>query len=503
MRNKVVPVVLALAIGLGGFVAGRLAAAPSATPTARGRAVHHYACPMHPAVKSDRPGAAPCCGMALEPVYEDGPAASAATPARPAGAVTADAGLRQLQGVRLGVVERAATSHPLRLFGRVVPDEARVYTVNAAMEGAIHELAPVTTGSFVRRGQRLGAFFSADMRTALQAFMTALDVIDLDPARRAQAGLTVAAGSSATRNALYVVERLKSLGMSDRQLEEMRQRREVPLFIDIAAPADGLVVARSVTAGQKYDKGAEWFRIANLDRVWILADLAQGDVALVRPGAPVRVTVPGRAEPLAAVVSRVPPQFDPASRTMKVRLEADNPGTLLRPDMLVDAELSVERPEALVVPADAVVDTGLRRTVFVEQAAGLLVPRAVETGWRHGDQVEITRGLAAGERIVLSATFLVDSESQLRAAAAGAPAVLAPGASPAAVRDPVCGMEVDAASARAAGRIAEHQGHTVAFCSDGCRERFLTSPEAYVAGAPHDHAVHAGHVALKADGSHP
>ena len=120
-------------------------------------------------------------------------------------------------------------------------------------------------------------------------------------------------------------------------------------------------------------------------------------------------------------MSQVPPQFDPMSRTMKVRVEMANPGALLRPDMYVDAELLVERPEALTVPVDAIVDSGLRRTVFVEAGEGVYEPRPVETGWRAGGRVEVLSGLAAGDRIVVSGTFLVDSESQLRATAARRP----------------------------------------------------------------------------------
>jgi Cu(I)/Ag(I) efflux system membrane fusion protein len=280
------------------------------------------------------------------------------------------------------------------------------------------------------------------------------------------------------------VERLRGMGMSQRQIEALRQKRDIPLTIDIESPADGLVVSRGVTLGQRYERGAEWFRVANLEKVWILADLLEADAGLVRPGATARVTVPGQGGELTAVVSRVPPQFDATSRTFKVRLELDNPGSRLRPDQFVDVALDVERPAALTVPADAVVDTGLHQTVFVEVGEGVYEPRAVETGWRAGDRVEVVRGLQAGDRIVLSGTFLVDSESQLKAAAAGVHG--------AAVKDPVCGMEVDEARARAAGWTVERRGKTLSFCSDGCRRRFLEAPDRYAAledAPPHPHAT--------------
>jgi membrane fusion protein, copper/silver efflux system len=464
---------LASVVAAGGFLAGRFTGGVPTTGSAAGaRKVLHYVDPMHPAYKSDKPGIAPDCGMQLEPVYADGgPAQGAGGPPRPAGTVTLDAGLRQLQGVRLGTVERAPSTQAVRLFGRVVPDETRVYTLNAAMEGSIRELAPVTSGSVVRKDQWLGAFFSADTRTALQAYITALDVQEIDPRARADAGMQVAAGTTASRSALYTVERLRGMGMSTRQIEDLRKNRSIPLTIDIVSPADGVVLARNVTLGQKFDKGAEWFRVANLDKVWVLADLQEGDAALARPGAKVQVTVPGHA-PFAGVVSRVPPQFDPMSRTMKLRVEVDNPGATLRPDMFVDVALSVERPAAVTIPSSALVDSGLRKTVFVERGEGTFEPRAVETGWRAGDRVEVVSGLEPGDRIVVSGTFLVDSESQLKAAAAGVYG--------AASQDPVCGMEVDEARARAAGKVAEHHGKHLYFCSDTCKSTFLSSPDRFL-----------------------
>lgn len=458
-----------LALAAGGFAAGWLlprSPGPGAGPAAA--KVLRYQCPMHPTVTSDRPGTGPCCGMALEPVHEGGSPAAAGSPPRPAGAVAMDGAVRQLQGVKVAVVEKGSASHPLRLFGRVTPDETRVYSLNASMEGSIREITGVTTGSIVRKDQRLASFFSADMRSALQAYITALDVRDQDPAARAASNVVVAAGSTPNRNAQYTVERLRGMGMSSLQIDEMRRRREVPLTIDILAPADGVVLARNVTLGQKFDKGAEWFRIGNLDRVWILADVLEGDSPLIRPGAKASVMVPGRTGARSGVVSRVPPQFDPVSRTMKVRIEVENPGAQLRPDMYVDVELEIQRPEAVTVPVDAVVDSGLRRTVFVEAGEGLFEPRAVETGWRAGNRVEVLTGLEPGERIVVSGTFLVDSESQLRAAAAGVRG------SPA--RDPVCGMDVDEADARKAGLTASQGGRTHHFCSASCKESFLAKP---------------------------
>jgi Cu(I)/Ag(I) efflux system membrane fusion protein len=269
----------------------------------------------------------------------------------------------------------------------------------------------------------------------------------------------------------------------------MRQKREIPLTIDVYSPADGFLLSRNVSVDQKFERGGEWFRIANLDKVWILADLPDADAALVQPGQQATVTLPGGRGALAAVVSDVPPQFDPASTTLRVRLLVDNPGAVLRPDMFVDVDLSVERPAALTVPVDAVVDGGLRKTVFVEKGDGVFEPRRVETGFHLGDRVEIVKGLSEGDRIVVSGTFMVDSESQMKAAAEGVFGEPA--------RDPICGMDVDEAAAKAAGKTHVHAGKTYFFCSEQCRKTFAASPEAHLGasggqGAGHDHGHGSG-----------
>ena len=175
--------------------------------------------------------------------------------------------------------------------------------------------------------------------------------------------------------------------------------------------------------------------MADLSRVWILADLFENESQYIKPGARVQVTLPHQRKTFQATVSKILPQFDAASRTLKVRLETDNPGFVLRPDMFVDVELPISLPPAISVPADAVLDSGLRKTVFVDRGNGFFEPEKVETGWRIGDRVEIVKGLQPGERIVVSGNFLIDSESRLELAAAGMYGTLS--------KDPVCGMEAD------------------------------------------------------------
>jgi multidrug efflux pump subunit AcrA (membrane-fusion protein) len=156
--------------------------------------------------------------------------------------------------------------------------------------------------------------------------------------------------------------------------------------------------------------------------VWILADVFEKDAQYIRPGQMARVTLAAgggaMSAPMSARVSDILPQFDPNSRTFKVRLEMDNPGFALRPDMFVGVALAISLPSSVAVPADAVLDSGLKKTVFVDRGEGNFEPRQVETGWRFDDRVQIVRGLDPGERIVTSANFFLDSETRMQQAAA-------------------------------------------------------------------------------------
>jgi YHS domain-containing protein len=165
-------------------------------------------------------------------------------------------------------------------------------------------------------------------------------------------------------------------------------------------------------------------------------------------------------------MSTVLPEFDPNTRALKVRLEVANAGYELRPDMFVDVDFKVNVRSAIVAPVGAVMDTGLRKTVFVDRGNGFFEPRKVETGARLGDTVIITSGLAPGEKIVVSGNFLIDSESRLQFAA-----------TPAGVRDPVCGMQVDLS--KPARYQAAYNGTTYNFCSESCKTKFVANPAMY------------------------
>jgi len=442
------------------FIAGTRWGHRHAGPASQPQAVAAYACPMHPQYRSDRPGDCPSCGMRLEPVREEGGAGASAAAdgaALPAGAVRVSAERQQTIGVRLGVVERVSGTRTLRTTGRVVPNENAVYPLVAGADGLVRGVRGATTGSLVKRDEVLLTFFAPEFVNAQLSYFS---------------GLETAARGSTVDGAERFANTLRNLGVSERQLAEIRTKRRVEQYIEIVSPVDGFVLDRKASAGLRCDRGFELYRVADLRRVWILADVYENQVPFIRAGAKARITSRDQNRQFEATVSRAEPIFDEATRTLKVRLETDNPGFALKPGMFVDVRFDIELPPSLAVPSEAIVDSGLRKTVFVDRGNGYFEPRSVETGWRLGDQVEIGKGLMVGERIVISGTFLMDSESRMKAASRG---IFGPAA-----RDPICGMEVDEKRAAAAGRKSEYEGVTYYFCADDCKRQFDAEPAKFV-----------------------
>ncbi len=306
-----------------------------------------------------------------------------------------------------------------------------------------------------------GAYYTSELLVPQQNFLRMYETYQtiqkggINPYDSMQGG-----GQLATyvRNVDVARQALMNLGMTAEQVEEVAASRQPAYLVQIRAPAAGVVTSRNVSLGQSFDARVDLFTIADLDRVWVLADAFEGQEEFFKPGTRAIVTQPGAGRRFAAVVSAVPPRFEAATRTLKVRLDVVNPGLLLRPDMLVDVELPVEVGPALFVPKGAVLDSGTRRLVFVEQGEGVFVPRTVRTGRRLGEQVEIVGGLMEGETVVTSGNFLLDSESRMRAAGAAVAGM---------ALDPICGMEVEEAKARAQGLVSEHEGTTWFFCTHG------------------------------------
>jgi membrane fusion protein, copper/silver efflux system len=414
MKRIIILTAVAVSLAAGSFAGGTWWADRSGAARTSAHAATVYTCPMHPDYHSDHPGNCPICGMAIKAVRAgsatDGDAAAGALPH---GAVQVSAERQQAIGVRLGVVNRLAATRLLRTTGRVAPDENRTYPIVAAVSGWMRAVESVTTGDSVKKDQVLASFFAPDAQfeSAQQSYYTGLEMLYTVASARSQ--------SHDPGRAVEEIERLadglRNIGVSNSQIRQMARRRELVHDIRVASPVDGVVLKRSISPGLRFDRGFEFYRIADLNRVWILADVYRQQLPFIRRGGAARITTAEESHPLRATLSPSEPIFDEATLTLKVRLEAGNPQRALKPGMFVDVEFPVDLPPTLVIPADAIVDSGLRKTVFVDCGDGDFEPRLVETGWRLGDDVEVTKGLMAGERIVISGTFFVDSESRMKA----------------------------------------------------------------------------------------
>lgn len=453
----------------------------------RERKVHHYVDPMHPSYTSDKPGIAPDCGMQLEPVYADGGQGNVGAATNlPPGAILITPERQQLIGVKTALAEKTTGGQTLRLQGRVLPDELRTYVINSTIDGWITGIGKNTTGSIVRKNEVLGTFYSSEFLSAGQALLYALTSLD-----RSQ-GQTAA--NQAQRDQIQQFnlslkqyrDSLRNLGMGDLQIDEMIRTRKYMENVDIIAPTDGLILSRNISPGQRFERGKELYRIADLSKIWILVDTYGAEVDFLKPGMRIKASLPNRNRTFIARVAKTPPQFDPTSRTLKVRLETENPGYILRPDMFVDVELPVQMPAMLSVPVEALLDSGLKKTVFVEKSVGIFEPREIEIGRSFGNRVEILAGLKEGERIAVSGTFLLDSESRMKTTATGISGTPR--------QDPVCGMYLDEARARASGNIIEAGGKTCYFCSPDCKQKYVKDPTAKVRHAAQQ---------PKTDTSHP
>ena len=395
---------------------------------------------------------------------------------RPPGIVKVSPEKQQVIGVQVGLAERKGTTHTIRTFGRVAVDENRIYRVVSASEGWLVDLQGGTTGSLVAKDQILSKIsgrdvFNRDIVSGQQAFFLALSTLDRRKADKApEEQLT-----SAAQQVLVAERNLMAIGMTETQIKELERTRKPAQEIEVRAPVAGLVLARNVFPNFRFDRNTELYRIADLSRVWILADVYENEAVYFKPGLQARVTLSYQKKTFQARVSKELPLFDAATRTLKVRLEADNPGYALRPDMFVDVEFPIQLPPAITVPVDAVLDSGLRKTVFVDRGNGFFEPRVVETGWRFGNRVEITKGLSPGEKIVTSGAFLIDSESRMELAAAGITGSLS--------KDPVSGVEVSSRKGEKAGLKSSYRGQTYYFSSGESRARFNQDPKRY-AGEP-------------------
>jgi len=375
-----------------------------------------YRCPMHPAYTSDHPGECPICGMTLEKV-EPGQGAPEAQPGDVPGlaAVTLSPERIQLIGVRTARVVRSQLSGNLDLVGFVTPDESRLSKVQLRVSGWVRELFISRTGEAVSAGQPLLVLYSPELYQSEQEYLIATS-----GSGGAMGGMHGDATAEATR------QRLALMGVPTEELQRLDRERTASTRLTLRSPFSGTVMERDVTEGQAITPDMPLLTLADLSRVWVLADLYEMDFSRAHVGDAATFTLdalPGRR--FEGRVDLIYPSVSNETRTLKLRIALSGDGGLLRPGMYGRVRLSAAGAVGLVVPEEAVVKTGEHNYVFLARAGGRFEPRSVVPGVRAGDRVQILSGIAEGDTVVASASFLVDSESRLRAAMEG---MTAPGA---------------------------------------------------------------------------
>jgi membrane fusion protein, copper/silver efflux system len=393
-----------LLLTLTAFLVGRYSSKPTPAAHASSKPILYYVDPMHPAYRSPKPGIAPDCGMALVPVYGEETVATEGE--LPSGSLFLNRDKQELMGLRAFRVQSKPGSYMVHTTGRLEAQDNRVYRLTASTEGWVQALQENSVGSVVKKDEVLASFYSREFRNAQQAYLGALS-----SSERVKNG-----GAPDDPNSVLKTneEQLRAMGMGEPQIKDLAKKRQTTRDISVVSPIDGIVLARNISPEQRFEKGTELYRIADLSKMWIVADIFDWQTRGLRPGSKVKVTVPGLSKTLVATVTKNPPVFDPSSRTMKLRLETGNPGMTLRPDMFVDLEFRAEEATGISVPAEAILDSGLRKIVYLQTSENVFEPRQVEVGKAYGNQVMIEQGLSSGDRVVSSGTFLLDSESRLR-----------------------------------------------------------------------------------------
>jgi len=354
-------------------------------------------------------------GMDYVPVYE-GEEAESGSPV-----VKISTDKVQKLGVRTEAAALRDLTRTVRAVGTIQVDERQLHTVAPKFEGWIERLHINTTGQYVAQGQALMEVYSPDLVTAQQEYLIAWKGVEMakDGSPEIQASMRQLVTST--------LQRLRNWDISEEELKRLQKEGAGRQTLTLRSPVSGVVLEKPALKGMRFMPGEVLYKISNLSSLWLLADIFEQDLSLVRQGQEARITVtayPGKA--FAGKVAFVYPTLTPETRTAKARIELANVGGLLKPEMYASVEVIAGREgkKALAVPDSAVLDSGTRQIVLLQRAEGSFEPRPVKLGTRGDGYVEVLDGIEAGDNVVVSANFLIDSESNLKAALStfGAPA---------------------------------------------------------------------------------
>jgi Cu(I)/Ag(I) efflux system membrane fusion protein/cobalt-zinc-cadmium efflux system membrane fusion protein len=450
MKQKiVVPIVLLAILGftVGGYLVGRHShdLPPDKATVSENEDAHQYTCSMHPFIIRDKPGLCPICGMDLVPVKKD--AAGGATERKithwvssmdptyvrdapgkdtmgmdlvpvydkSAGSgITIDPATSQNMGVRIATVVRQDISRSIKTVGAVTADESRQSSINSKVEGWIEKLYVDQTGKPVAKGAPLLEIYSPDLVSAQQEYLLALR----NSERLAENSYPeIASGAQRLRDAART--RLKYWDISDKQISSLEKNGEPKKTLTLYSPTGGIVMMKNALPGMRVMPGEELLQITDLSRVWVDAQLYEYQLAAVKVGQSAEIILPYNVgKVLRGKIAYIYPTLSGETRTARARIELANPGLELKPEMYVDVRIDgAKKAAALVIPVEAILDSGAQQTVFVALGEGRFEPRIVRSGVRdESGNVEITDGLKEGEQVVVSAQFMLDSESRLREA---------------------------------------------------------------------------------------
>ena len=377
-----------------------------------------YTCGMHPQIIQDHPGDCPICGMKLTPIRRG---AGADTNAASTTTIAVEAATMQNMNLRTVEIQSGPLRKTIRTVGAIDYNETAVAEVTTKFRGWIEKLDVDATGQLVHRGEPMFEIYSPELYSAEAEYLLALD-----------AGATNDPGAAALRET--AAGKLRFFDVPEAQITELEQTRTPRRTLPVAAPMAGFVIEKNVVSGQMVDAGMRLYRLADLGIVWVIAQVYEQDLAYVQLGQEAVVKVPSLPDrEFRGRVTFVYPSVDEKTRTARVRLEFENPGYYLKPGMFVSAQIQAELADsAVLVPDEAVLRSGAKNTVFVALPGGKFEARDVVLGVEaENDMNQVLSGLTAGERVVTSGQFLLDSESQLQEAIEkmrGPTAAIKPGA---------------------------------------------------------------------------
>lgn len=453
MRRNSLVLVTALFIAGGGLLAGCGKTPASKTSEQGEKKILHWVDPMHPAYTSDKPGKAPDCGMDLVPVYEDATPPSASTgerkilywydpmhpayksdkagkapdcgmdlvpkyadegptqdaPAEPGTMVELSPQGVTAAGVATAKVRSDSLSRVIRAVGTLGTDETKMVHIAARVAGRLDRLYLDFTGQSVRRGAPIYSIYSPDLVASGREYALALENL-----KRASAGGDPGYLESAESLVQATRERLSLWGVDRGQIDRIAATGRSEIELVVRSPISGTVLEKNVVQGQYVSEGQDLYLLADLSRLWLSAKVYEQELDGIRVGQPAVARFPAfPGRDVSGRIRFIDPVLDPATRTAGVRIELPNPGGQLKPGMFANAELRVDLGRGLAIPKSAVLDTGVRQLVYVRLDATHFASREVSLGQPAGDLVQVVAGLKEGDDVVTSASFLIDSQSQL------------------------------------------------------------------------------------------